>query len=41
MEKKKVQVKLLGAKMKKDENDASPFPFKGHQTWNLPKATKH
>jgi hypothetical protein len=22
------------------ENDASPFPSKGNQTWNIPRATK-
>ncbi len=27
--------------MKKNENDVSPFPSKGHQAWNLSKATKH
>jgi hypothetical protein len=32
MEKKKIQVKLLGRKMKRGENDVFPSPFKDHQT---------
>jgi hypothetical protein len=28
---KKIQVKLLGGKMKRGENDGSRFPFKNHQ----------
>jgi len=39
--KKKIQVKFVGGEVKRGEKDASPFPSKGHQTWNLPKATKH
>jgi hypothetical protein len=26
--------------MEKGENDVFPFPSKGNQTWNIPKATK-
>jgi hypothetical protein len=32
MEKKKVQVKLLGGKVRRNEINAFPFPFKYHQT---------
>jgi hypothetical protein len=28
-------------KNKISEKDVSPSPSKGHQAWNLPKATKH
>jgi len=27
--------------VKKNEKNVSLSPFKGHQAWNLPKATKH
>jgi hypothetical protein len=27
--------------MEGSENDAYPFPSKGNQAWNIPRATKH
>jgi hypothetical protein len=30
----------MGWKVEGNEKDASPFPSKGTQTWNIPRATK-
>ncbi len=37
---KKIKLNLLGWKVEKSENDVSPFPSKGNQTWNILRGTK-
>jgi hypothetical protein len=36
MEKRKVQIKLLGGEVKRGEKDVSPFPFKNNQALEPP-----
>jgi hypothetical protein len=33
--------KICWGEVKRGEKDVSPSPSKGHQAWNLPRATKH